>query len=94
MQEQKSRTINIDAVLQSWKLRLGLIGLLFSPVVAATGAYMNLRDEVHSSMAKVENTIDQKYVTKDAFKDLKDNVRETREDVKDLKRFLMDRSGK
>ncbi len=87
------RDIRIEAgLLSNWKVKLALLTAIVSPAVTGTAAYYNFKAEVKDAIEATKEQAEQKYVRREAFQDLKDNVKDTRDDVRDIKKILLQRS--
>ena len=85
---RKEIKIEMD-LLNSWKVRIGLLLTILSPAITAVGAYYNLKSEITTQVQTAQIHIDQTYSRKESIDDIKDNLKEVKVDIKDIKDYLL-----
>jgi hypothetical protein len=81
-----------NQMIKGWKLRIALLTAILSPVVAATGAYYNLKADMAHAVESAKEQIDVKYARKESIEMIREDVRDVKQDVKDIKNLLIQRS--
>lgn len=84
MQTTKSE----NELLRNWRVKVALLVALISPTVAATGAYYDLKGDVNNRISAVELRSEQTFADKQAIKDIQTELRQTHDDVIEIKTLL------
>lgn len=86
-------------ILKSWKLKLALLAAIVVPTITATGTYYDLKAKiveketaVNSRISEIELNNTKNFADKDTIKDMRNDIKEIRDNVSELKTLIIRKS--